>query len=214
MPFPCRQLLFFQNSMLRYRGIKVLWESLFSPSLFHGHFSFFLSIVGLENHGKAAMPRVEEFLASYLSPTSPVWRASALPSRAISALVGKAYIAAGQASAALHTMALLQAYLADLLKELLRVLNPDQVSKLHRAMDLVLCATKQKAHAIGYSVAVLVAVPFSWNWDTYLTWCRFSVSHCRFSVSNSRFQVSHCRFSLSQLILFEHIPGSLDDNIV
>ncbi len=48
-------------------------------------------------------------------------KAPVLPCKALcmtSALVGKGYTAAGQAGACLHTMSVLQAYQADLLKEL------------------------------------------------------------------------------------------------
>lgn len=41
-----------------------------------------------------------------------------MPVRATSALMGKAYAMAGQAGACLHTMVVLQAYQADLLKDL------------------------------------------------------------------------------------------------
>ncbi len=65
------------------------------------------------------MPPVEQALTSYLFPDL----ASSLtlptkPLRASSAHVGKGYVAAGQAGSCLHTMAVLQVYLADLLKEL------------------------------------------------------------------------------------------------
>ncbi|KAK3571064.1 hypothetical protein QTP86_001311 [Hemibagrus guttatus] len=85
----------------------------------------------------------EETLVGYLSPTSAAWRKPALPSkpcRATSAFVGKAYTAAGQACASLHTMVVLQAYQADLLRELDgdEGLSPDTVSELRRATDLAL----------------------------------------------------------------------------
>ncbi|KAK3523851.1 hypothetical protein QTP70_010462 [Hemibagrus guttatus] len=116
----------------------------------------------MDEHSYAALPKVEETLAGYLSPTLAAWRKLALPfkpCRAISALVGKAYTAAGQAGASLHTMAVLQANQADLLRELDcgKVLSPDAVSELRRATDPALRATKQTAHAIGHSMAVLVA---------------------------------------------------------
>ncbi len=51
----------------------------------------------------------------------PLWLPPLLPSkpcRTTSALIGKPYIAAGQAGMTLHTMAILQAYQADVLKEM------------------------------------------------------------------------------------------------
>ncbi|KAI2665856.1 Transposon Ty3-G Gag-Pol polyprotein [Labeo rohita] len=98
-----------------------LWNSpfssrLFIPASYNGY------VAGMDEHGYRAMPRVEQTLASYLSPESASsLKAPFLPSkplRVTSALVGKGYTAAGQAGACLHTMSVLQAYQADLLKEL------------------------------------------------------------------------------------------------
>ena len=108
------------------------------------------------------MPQIEETLAGYLSPgTSSSLKKPTLPSkpcRTSSTLVGKAFQAAGQAGASLHTMAVLQAYQADLLKDLSTsgTLNHDAFNELRRATDLSLRATKQTARAIGRSMASLV----------------------------------------------------------
>ncbi len=115
------------------------------------------------------MPQVEETLTGYLSPGSssslkkPVFHTK--PCRLTSWLVGKAFQAAGQAGAALHTMADLQAYQADLLKDLstsglaegLEHIDEKAFSELCRATDLSLCATKQTAHVIGHSMAAMVS---------------------------------------------------------
>ncbi|KAI2651123.1 Transposon Ty3-G Gag-Pol polyprotein [Labeo rohita] len=109
------------------------------------------------------MPRVEQTLASYLSPESASsLKAPVLPSkplRVTSALVGKGYTAAGQAGACLHTMSVLQAYQADLLKELDEgeEIKDSDISELRRTADLSLRATKETARAIGRSMAALVA---------------------------------------------------------
>ncbi|MCJ8738081.1 hypothetical protein PDJAM_G00031590 [Pangasius djambal] len=109
------------------------------------------------------MPQVDQTLASYLSPgVASSLKAPALPSRPLrttSALVGKGYAAAGQAGACLHTMAVLQAYQADLLKELDEDVGmaSGHVTELRRAADLSLRATKETARAIGRSMAALVA---------------------------------------------------------
>ncbi len=60
--------------------------------------------------------------------------------RITSALVGKAYSAAGQAAACLHTMSLLQAYQAELLTDLDEGegISPNTVCELRRATDLSL----------------------------------------------------------------------------
>lgn len=109
------------------------------------------------------MPRAEQTLASYLSPGSvSSLKASALPTKPLkttSTLVGKAYTAAGQAGACLHSMAILQAYQAELLGDLDKSegVGPDEIRELRRATDLSLRATKETARAIGRSMAALVA---------------------------------------------------------
>lgn len=64
------------------------------------------------------MPQVEETFASYLSPDSASsLKRLTLPTKlssTTSTLMGKAFQAASQAGAELHTMAVLQAYKADL----------------------------------------------------------------------------------------------------
>ncbi len=73
-------------------------------------------------------------------------KAPCLPSKPLqetSCLNGRAYAAAGQVDS-LHTMAVLQAYQADLLKDLDKGpgLSPDEVAELFRTTDLALRATK------------------------------------------------------------------------
>ncbi len=60
---------------------------------------------------------------------------------------------------ALHTMAILQAYQADVLKEMDEGtgLTPEAVKELRRATDLALRATKHTARAMGLSMAASVA---------------------------------------------------------
>ncbi|KAL0161370.1 hypothetical protein M9458_045095, partial [Cirrhinus mrigala] len=139
------------------------WNNPFSSRLFipasynYGH------VGGLDERGYRAMPRVEQTLASYLSPAAASsLKAPVLPSkplRVTSALVGKGYAAAGQAGACLHTMSVLQAYQADLLKELDEgaEIRDSDISELRRTADLSLRATKETARAIGRSMASLVA---------------------------------------------------------
>ncbi len=110
------------------------------------------------------MPVIEDTLASHLSPSlAPSWKSRPLlpskPCRTTSALIGKSYIAAGQAGMALHTMAILQAYQADVLKEMDEGtgLTPEAVKELRRATDLALRATKHTARAVGRSMAASVA---------------------------------------------------------
>ncbi len=79
-----------------------------------------------------------------------------MPVQATSRLNGRAYAAAGQAVASLHTMAVLQVYQADLLKDLDsgQGLSPDEVAELRRTTDLALRATKQAASVMGRSMVV------------------------------------------------------------
>ncbi|KAI5103658.1 calcium-activated potassium channel subunit alpha-1 [Silurus meridionalis] len=92
------------------------------------------------------------------------------PLQATSALVGKAYAAVGQAAGCLHTISVLQAYQADLLREMDEGFSSgaDDIKKLCRAADLAPRATKEiglvavhvslsshrkasVAHPVGYS---------------------------------------------------------------
>ncbi len=113
-------------------------------------------------NGYERMPPVEENLASYLSMGETAsLKVPSLPSKPLqvtSRLNGRAYTAAGQAVASLHTMAVLQAYQADLLKDLDngQGLSPDEVAELRRTTDLALRATKQAATAMGRSMAAMV----------------------------------------------------------
>ncbi len=69
-------------------------------------------------------------------------------------------MAAAQAVATLHSMGVLQAYQADVLKELDEgegLIN-DAVKELRRATDVVLRATNHTARAVGRSMAVEVSV--------------------------------------------------------
>lgn len=68
------------------------------------------------------MPRAKEMLVNHLSPES----ASSLKALA---LVRKAYLAAGEATASLHTTSILQAYQADLLKDMCQSeeVSPDAI---------------------------------------------------------------------------------------
>lgn len=64
---------------------------------------------------------------------------------------------AGQEGAALHTMAVLQVYQADLLKDMDegKGLKPEDVKELCRATDLAIQSTKQIACSMGCSMAGL-----------------------------------------------------------
>ncbi len=139
------------------------WKNPFSFRLFIPASDYYGNVAGLRECGYRAMPRVEQMLAGYLSPgAASSLKAPVLPTKPLrvsSALVGKGYTTAGQAGACLHTMAVLQAYQADLLKELDEgeQISSSDVRDLRRTADLALHATKETARAIGRSMAALVA---------------------------------------------------------
>ncbi len=123
----------------------------------------FTNLVGSVEQGYATVLAVEDTLAAYLSQNStPSWKSRPLlpskPCRTTLALIGKYYMAAGQAGVALHTMAILQVYQVEVLKEMDDGdgVTPEAVKELHRATDLALRATKHTAWAVVRSTAGLV----------------------------------------------------------
>lgn len=73
-----------------------------SACLFSSATANISAIVGLDKDGCVAMPRDEEMLMSYLTSSLAAWRKSALPLQpcwAMFAVIGKIYMAAGQAGA-------------------------------------------------------------------------------------------------------------------
>ncbi len=104
----------------------------------------------MHESGYEWMPPIEEMLASYLSmgemSSLKVPSLSSKHLQDTSLLNGKAYAAAGQAVASLHTMAVF----------IDQGLSPDEVAELRRTTDLALHATKQAATAMGMSMAAMV----------------------------------------------------------
>ncbi|XP_073708624.1 uncharacterized protein [Garra rufa] len=139
------------------------WKKPYSARIHSSSMANYANIEGLRDHGYEKMPPVEETLACYLSTgRASSLKTPSLPSPALqltSRLNGRAYAAAGQAVGALHTMAVLQAYQADLLKDLDngQGLSPDQVAELRRTTDLALRATKQAATHMGRAMGAMVA---------------------------------------------------------
>lgn len=74
--------------------------------------------------------------------------------------MGIAYAAVGQTGAWLHTMPILQAYQADLLRDLDEGegVGPDTMKVLCHDTDLSLGAIKETACAISHSMAAMVAL--------------------------------------------------------
>ncbi len=156
-----RKLTFFSDL---HQEISRSWKQPFSSRLTNAAAADFTNLVGSVDQGYTAIPVAEDTLASNLSPSlAPSWKSRPfLPTklcRTTSALIGKSYIAAGQAGMALHTMAILQAYQVNVLKEMDEGtgLTPEAVKELLRATDLALRATKHTARAVGRSMAGSVA---------------------------------------------------------
>ncbi|KAI2649963.1 50S ribosomal protein L1 [Labeo rohita] len=156
-PSPRRSLPFFPDL---HKEIARSWERPYSARLFVPASDYYGNVAGLDERAYKVMPRVEQTLASYLSPgAASSLKAPSLPSkllRTTSSLVGKGYSAAGQAGACLHTMSLLQTCQADLLQGLSEGDKVD-LEELCRTADLALRATKETARAVGRSMAAMVA---------------------------------------------------------
>ncbi len=151
-----RKLPFFSDL---HQEISRSWKQPFSSRLTNAAAADFTNVVGSVEQGYTVIPVVEDTLASHLSPSlAPSWKSRSLlptkPCRTTSALIGKSYIAAGQAGMALHTMAILQAYQA---MDEGTGLTPEAVKELRSATDLALRATKHTARAVGRSMAGSVA---------------------------------------------------------
>ncbi len=135
------------------------WKKSFSSRIHRFQRTSYANITGMRENGYERMPPVEETLASYLSmgetASLKVPSLPSMPLQATSRLNGRAYAAAYYS---LHTMAVLQVYQADLLKDLDngQGLSPDEVAELRRTTDLALRATKQAATAMGRSMAAMV----------------------------------------------------------
>ncbi len=102
--------------------VEMEWKKPFSSRIHRFQHTSYANIARMRESGYERMPPVEETLASYLSMGDTAsLKVPSLPFKSLqdtSRLKGRAYAAAGQAAASLHTMAVLQAYQADLLKDL------------------------------------------------------------------------------------------------
>ena len=99
------------------------WKAPHSAHLKPSFSSTLSTVGGAVEKSQTAIPPLEEAVAAHLCPpTASGWKAKAShPSkrcRATSALAGCAYAAAGQAASELHTIAVLQAFRAKLLRSL------------------------------------------------------------------------------------------------
>ncbi len=175
-----RKLQFFSDL---HREISSSWKQPFSSRLTNAAAADFTNLVGSVEQGYTAMPVIEDTLASHLSPSlAPSWKSRPLlpskPCRTTSALIGKSYIAAGQAGMALHTMAILQAYQADVLKEMDEGtgLTPEAVKELRRGKKLTPGSSSQ-----GYQGYRSRPHQFSWPQDERQEECAPPISANRVS---------------------------------
>ncbi|KAI2645869.1 Uridylate kinase [Labeo rohita] len=126
-------------------------ERFLQTCLFIAASDYYGNVAGLDERAYKTMPQLEQTLANYLSPGMALsLKAPTLPSKPLctaSALVGKGYMAAGQTGACLHAMSVLQAYQADLLKDIDEGEKVD-LSELRRTADLALRATKETAQPL------------------------------------------------------------------
>ncbi|KAL0178303.1 hypothetical protein M9458_027197, partial [Cirrhinus mrigala] len=135
------------------------WRSPYSARAQAAGSRMLSSVDGADRWGYTKPPPVEEAVAAHLCPSARGWKsAPSLPSkpcRTTSHIADKAYMAAGQAASAIHTMAVLQAFQAKMLQTL-----PDSAAfkKLRSATDLALRATKKTAQGIGRCMGSLVTL--------------------------------------------------------
>lgn len=148
------------GELLLYTQQDYQWKAPFSARLKSPSSSTLSVVDGAQERGYQHLPPIEEAVSTHLCPPSAGWQSKAVhPSKACrtsSALTGRAYAAAGQAGSALHTMAVLQVFQANLLQQMDEAgPNPEALSDLRSATDLALRATKITAQAIGRAMAVL-----------------------------------------------------------
>ncbi|KAL0166425.1 hypothetical protein M9458_038269, partial [Cirrhinus mrigala] len=139
------------------------WRSPYSARAQAAGSRMLSSVDGADRWGYTKPPPVEEAVAAHLCPSARGWKsAPSLPSKpchTTSHIADKAYMAAGQAASAIHTMAVLQAFQAKMLQTLDEE-GPDSAAfkKLRSATDLALRATKKTAQGIGRCMGSLVTL--------------------------------------------------------
>ncbi len=131
------------------------WHSPYSTRLRTSASYTLITVDGTEEKGYEEIPQRDELVAAQLCPPTAIgWKAKAAhpskPCRTTSALAGHSYDSAGQAALALHSMTVLQVYQAKLLSAMDKSEpDPATLMELRSAIDLLLCATKTTAQAIG-----------------------------------------------------------------
>lgn len=137
------------------------WRSPYSARAHAQGTQLLTTVEGAEKLGYARPPPVEDAIAAHLA-SSPGWKTASLPSkpcRATAHIAEKAYISAGHAASALHTMAILQVFQTRLLGSLDEGSpDPESLRKLRTAADLALAASKKIAQGIGRNMSSLVVL--------------------------------------------------------
>lgn len=114
-----------------------------------GGSEIFTKVDGTETQGYTRIPPVEESVAAHLCPSSASLRRQCCHQSLAARIADKAYAASGEEISALHTMAVLQVFQAQLLKSL----DWGETFKdLRAAKDFTLKATKKTAQAIRHSM--------------------------------------------------------------
>ncbi|KAL0157079.1 hypothetical protein M9458_048325, partial [Cirrhinus mrigala] len=140
------------------------WRAPYSARMRTSSSSALTSVDGAEDKGYEKLLPLDESVAAHLCPPTAIgWKAKASypskPCRTTSALARHAYVSAGQAASALHSMAVRQVFQAKLLAETDKsTLDPATLTELRSATDLALRATKATAQAIDRSMASLVVL--------------------------------------------------------
>ncbi len=132
------------------------WRAPFSARNRPSASSVLTTLDGGAAQGYVEIPPVECAIAMQLCPQcAAAWRGN--PRKFSSTLTAKAYGAAGQATSALHAMALLQVHQAKALKQLHEGgADPGVLQELRTATDLALWVTKVTARALGQTMSTLV----------------------------------------------------------
>lgn len=139
------------------------WAAPQSARAHAGGSEIFTKVDGAEARGYTRIPPVEESIAAHLCPSSASLKTGATlpsrPCRLTAHVADKAYAASGEAISALHTMAVLQVFQAQLLKSLDEGgADPEAFKDLRAATDFALKATKKTAQAIGRSMGYMVVL--------------------------------------------------------
>ncbi len=141
-----------------------MWHAPYSARAHISGSALLTSVDGTDLSGYSKLPPIEEAVAAHLCPSTLLRVKSAAvhpnkPCRTTANIAGKAYVAAGQAASALHSMAVLQVFQAKMLKCLdEQGPDPEIFRELRSATDLALRATKMTSQSTGRAMGSLVVL--------------------------------------------------------